>query len=120
MNKVKSYKDLVVYQKALDLVVEIYKFTRCLPSEEKYGLVSQMRRAAVSIPSNIAEGFRRKGLGDYIRFLAISNGSLAELETQINLCRRLYSHNNGCERAARLLVEVKKMLCALIGVLAAK
>ena len=73
----------------MDLAVEVYKTTARLPRDERFGLVSQMRRAAVSVPSNIAEGFTRDSLDDYRRFLAMSRGSVAELDTQLELCERL-------------------------------
>ena len=109
----KSYKNLLVWQKSMDLVEEIYVITKKLPPEELYGLSSQMRRAAISIPSNIAEGSRRKDLPEYIQFLRISDGSSAELETQLALCRRLYQHID-CSKADALLEEIQKMLHALI------
>ena len=79
----KDYKDLVVWQRAIDLVIEVYKIVKVLPQEEVYDLSSQMRRAAVSIPSNIAEGYGRNSDNELIRFLNIASGSSAELETQI-------------------------------------
>jgi len=106
--KVKSYKDLIVWQKAMDLVQEIYKMTAELPSDERYGLISQMRRAVVSIPSNIAEGHRRKGNKDSLRFMNIAFGSGAELETQIEIIKRLKYGTS--ENAENLLEEVMKML----------
>jgi four helix bundle protein len=83
--KLRSYKELIVWQKAYKLVLEIYKFTVNFPKTETYGLVQQIRRAAVSIPSNIAEGYGRKSKIDYHRFLSIAYGSLLELETQYML-----------------------------------
>ncbi len=80
--KLKSYRELIVWQKAYKLVLEIYKFTYNFPKTETYGLVQQIRRAAISIPSNIAEGYGRKHRTDYHRFLSIAYGSLLELETQ--------------------------------------
>ena len=85
----KSHRDLQVWQKAMDLVVAVYELTRGLPKEERYGLTSQLRRAAVSIPSNIAEGYGRVHRGDYIRHLSIASGSLAEVETQLTIAGRL-------------------------------
>lgn len=85
-----SFKRLVVWQKAMDLVALIDKLTGHLPSHERYGLCSQIRRASVSIPSNIAEGYKRKGLGEYIQFLKITDASCAEVETQMLLIKRLY------------------------------
>lgn len=86
----KSYQDLVAWQKAMDLVAEVYKDTRNFPKEEMYGLTSQMRRAAVSVPSNIAEGQGRRGSGEFKHFLRMSLGSLMELETQIMIAERLH------------------------------
>ncbi len=88
-NEVRSYRDLIVWQKAIDLVSEIYRLTINFPKEEIFGLVSQMRRAAVSIPSNIAEGHARLSRKEYQYFLGNSRGSLAELETQIIIARNL-------------------------------
>lgn len=84
-----KHSDLVVWQKAMDLVTAVYKMTGTFPSEERFGLSSQMRRAAVSIPSNIAEGHGRKATGAYINHLSIAYGSLMELETQIQIALRL-------------------------------
>lgn len=83
------YKDLEVWKQSMDLAVEVYKASGSFPKEELFGLVSQMRRAAVSIPSNIAEGCGRKNTKEYIQFLYIAKGSLLELETQIELAGRL-------------------------------
>jgi len=83
--KLKSYRELIVWQKAYKLVLEIYKFTVNFPKTETYGLVQQIRRAAISIPSNIAEGYGRKSKTDYHRFLSMAYGSLLELETQYML-----------------------------------
>lgn len=84
-----SYKDLVVWQKAIDLTIEIYSLTNLFPKEEMYGLVSQIRRSAVSIPSNIAEGQARKYHQQFSHFLSIAQGSLAELETHIIIAMKL-------------------------------
>ncbi len=86
---IKSYQDLKVWQLGMDLVIESYKLTREFPAAERFGLVSQIRRSAVSIPSNIAEGQGRHHLGDYLRFLSIANGSLKELETLVLIAARL-------------------------------
>ena len=85
---VKSFRDLVVWQKGLDLVDACYATTRRFPVEERFGLVSQIRRAAVSIPTNIAEGHGRTGVGEFLRFLSIARGSLRELETLLLICGR--------------------------------
>jgi four helix bundle protein len=81
MGEIKSYKDLIVYQKGLDLVNDIYKITRGYPKEEIFGLTNQMRRAAISVPTNISEGYGRDSTKNYTQFLKISKGSLFELET---------------------------------------
>ena len=85
---VKQYSDLIAWQKAMDLVEEVYKITRGFPKEELYGLASQLRRAAVSIPSNIAEG-QSRGSREFVHYLSIAHGSLSELETQILIALRL-------------------------------
>jgi len=85
MSNIKSYRDLIVWQKSVDLVKNIYLCTQTFPKEEQYGLTNQMRRCAVSIPSNIAEGYGRNSTGDYKRFLHISLGSLYELQTQVEI-----------------------------------
>ena len=82
----KNYRDLVVWQKGMDLVEKIYKITGFLPNEENFGLTLQLKRAAVSIPSNIAEGFERNTTKDYIKFLSIAKASRAEVETQLLIC----------------------------------
>lgn len=85
----KNFKDLIAWQKAMDLVVMVYQLTKWFPSEELYGLSSQLRRAVVSIPSNIAEGQGRNSDGDFLRFLSIAYGSLREVETQLLIAVRL-------------------------------
>lgn len=89
MAEIRSYRDLVVWQKGMDLVEGVYRVTKAFPKDEVYGLTSQIRRAVVSIPSNIAEGQSRMTSGEFIHFLGIARGSLAELETQIILAQRL-------------------------------
>jgi len=91
MEKSNSYKDLLVWQKSIDLVSDVYRLTEKLPKSEIYGLSSQMQRAAVAIPSNIAEGQRRAYKKEFIQFLHVSYGSGAELETQLEICQRLYN-----------------------------
>jgi four helix bundle protein len=85
----KDYRDLLAWQRAMDLVELVYRATACFPTEERYGLMSQMRRAAVSIPSNIAEGQSRKSSRDFAHFLTIAQGSRAELETQTLVAERM-------------------------------
>lgn len=89
MTSVRTFRDLIAWQKAMELVKAIYSMTASLPDTEKFGLVSQMRRAAVSIPSNIAEGHGRESRADYLRFLKVARGSLMELQTQIILIEEL-------------------------------
>lgn len=109
------YKDLVVWQRSMELVKEIYLLVRKLPKEETYALSDQMRRAAVSIPSNIAEGYGRKSKTEYIRFLDIARGSQYELETQIQICVMLgLLSEKDTEKAFALISEVGKMLNVLI------
>jgi four helix bundle protein len=84
-----SYKDLIVWQKAISMVTEVYRLTATFPKEERYGLTSQVRRSAVSIPSNIAEGQGRLSRGEFRQFLGISKGSLHELDTQLIIAREL-------------------------------
>lgn len=112
---INSYRDLIVWQKAFELSLGIYKITRMLPSSERYGLVNQMRRASLSIPSNIAEGYCRRYLGEYIQFLGIAFASGAELETQLLLCKELYLlKGNQLQSTFDLLTEIMKMLNVLI------
>lgn len=88
-DKIKSFRDLKVWQKGIELVKEIYIVTNTFPKEELYVLSSQMRRAAISVPSNVAEGFRRKHNKEQIQFLNVAMGSIAELETQVVLAQEL-------------------------------
>lgn len=97
----------------MELVDEIYKLTKTFPSEEKFGLTSQMRRCAVSIPSNIAEGYKRKSIGEYLRFLNIADASAAELETQLLIAKNNHLSLN-YDLGESLLIEVQKMLFVLI------
>ena len=87
--KLKNYQELIVWQRAMDLVEEVYKSSRDFPREEIYGLTSQIRRAAVSVPSNIAEGQGRRTTSDFLRHLSIAYGSLSEVETQLLIAGRL-------------------------------
>lgn len=89
MTTIRTYADLDVWKKSMSLVEDVYKFTKTLPSDERFGLVTQLQRAAVSIPSNIAEGHGRRSTGAYLNHLSISYGSLMELETQIHISQRL-------------------------------
>ncbi|MBO4836396.1 MAG: four helix bundle protein [Clostridia bacterium] len=110
-----SYRDLVVWQKSMDLAAEVYELCKLLPVEEQYGLRSQMQRAAVSIPSNIAEGYGRNGKSEQKQFLFIANGSRTELQTQLLICERIGYLNREQSKAALLLTEeTGKMLYMLI------
>src|SRR5213596_4151136 len=86
---VRGYRDLIVWQDSMDLVVAIYRITATFPKDERFSLVDQLRRAAVSVPSNIAEGHGRSRTGDYLRFLSVAVGSLMEIETQVQIATRL-------------------------------
>ena len=109
---IKSYKDLIVWQKGYELVKQVYTITAKLPQAEVFALQSQMRRSAVSIVSNIAEGSSRKTRKDYCQFMHIAYGSTSELETQLFLCKDLY--NISIEPQLELITEVSKMLRTII------
>jgi four helix bundle protein len=113
--KIQSYKELIVWQKAMDLTMEVYKLTAQYPKSEIYGLISQSRRCAVSIPSNIAEGRMRGSRKEFRQFLIIAFASGAELETQIEIAKKLQfiSIDDG-KKAESLLLEIMKMLNKLI------
>ena len=111
----KDYKELVVWQKSMQLVKEVYALTGLLPKEEQFGLIMQLRRAAVSIPSNIAEGFGRHAYKDYIRFLNIARGSEYEVETQVEICiMQNYITRDYAASVFALCTETGKLLNALI------
>ncbi len=110
-DKIHSYRELIVWQKSMDLVVEIYRVTVLYPKSEQFGLISQKKRCSVSIPSNIAEGRKRGSRKDYRHFLLMAYGSGAELETQIEIAKRLkLVDNKEWKTADNLLSEVMKML----------
>ena len=110
---IRYYGELIVWQKAMDLAVQVYELTKILPKEEMYTLTSQMRRCAVSIPSNIAEGHQRNSPKEYARYLTIALGSQAELSTQLILCTRL-GYLTDVSEQQNLLAEVGKMLNTII------
>ena len=113
--EIQNYKDLIVWQKSVDVSVLIYELTEKFPKEEMYGIVSQMRRASISIASNIAEGRQRGTKKDFIHFLKIAKGSAAEIETQIIICKRLnFSKNINYSKIESMLEEIIKMLRGLI------
>jgi len=110
-----GYQDLIVWQKSMDLVTEIYRLLLQLPAYENYALANQMRRAAVSIPSNIAEGQSRKSKKEFLQFLAIAQGSKAELQTQLLICNRLgYTTLPETEKAMQLCEEIGSMIYVLM------
>jgi len=111
---IRSYRDLIVWQKAMDLVVECYRLTHSLPKHEIYGSASQIQRASISVPANIAEGHGREHMGDYLRNLSIANGSLMELETHLLIAIRLsYLVADDVHTAFALTAEVGRMINGL-------
>jgi four helix bundle protein len=110
-----SYKELIVWQKSFDVTIEIYRVTKSFPQEELFGLTSQMRRAAVSISSNIVEGNTRGGTKEYVHFLRIAYSSAAELESQLLISKTLSLINNDdYTTISALLTEIMKMLRTII------
>lgn len=117
----KSFKELKVWQKGIELVEIVYKITAFFPGEEKYGLRAQMRNAAVSIPSNIAEGHLRKTTKDFKQFLSIARGSCAELETQIIIAHKLgFVEQSDFENLSSIMTELSKMLSSFYSKINAK
>ncbi len=115
MTTIRRYQDLIVWQKSMILVTEIYRHTSNFPKVEMYGLVSQMRRAAVSVPSNIAEGQARNSKGEFRQFLGISKGSLAELETLTLLSKKMeYIHKEICNSLLALCSVINRLLNGLL------
>jgi four helix bundle protein len=111
MDKVTSFKDLIVWQKARVLTKYIYIKCKMLPPDENFALSAQMRRCSVSIVSNIAEGYKRKGRAEYVNFISIANGSAGELEAQLILMSDLFGIETAKEQ--ELTVEVQRMLTAM-------
>lgn len=110
-----AYRDLLVWQRGMDLTVAIYGLTHTFPRSELYGLCSQMQRASISIPSNIAEGWGRQSRKEFKNFLSIARGSVFELETQLECAQRLrYVTAEATATAKRLLEEISRMLIALM------
>ncbi len=115
MAEIKTHKDLLVWKKSIDLVEQIYTFTKQFPKEELYGITNQMRRYAVSIPANIAEGSGRKNKAEFIQFLHIALGSASELETHLIISQRLgFLSSNSYDEIMNALNEIIKMICGLI------
>jgi four helix bundle protein len=120
-NRTRSYKDLVVWQKGIQLAKLVYGLTRSFPAEEKFGIVAQMRRAAVSVPSNIAEGQARHTTGEFIQFISHAGGSVAELDAQLIVCVELtFTRAEDADAAFELISELRRMLNALRRKLAAR
>ena len=118
--QVRNYKDLIVWQKAMDLVFDVYRVTAAFPREEVYGLTNQLRRSAVSVPSNIAEGHGRATKGEFIQFLCHSRGSLLELETQVLIASSLgYLDNSQQELLQTNIAEIARILNGLLSSLGA-
>lgn len=115
MKKITSYKDLIIWQKAMEATCLLYNVAKKLPKEETFALGSQMRRAAVSIPSNIAEGYGRQSNKEHLHFLTISRGSIYELETQLLLCLKLgYLKIEDILPLSNLLKELGRMSTSMI------
>ena len=111
----KNYQELIVWQKAMEAAAEIYKVAKKLPKEELYVLSAQMRRAAVSIPSNIAEGQARNSNKEFVRFLSVAQGSKSELETQLLLSLKVgYLSDSDIDKAMELLAETGKLITSMI------
>ena len=111
---IQSFRDLKVWQLGMELAERIYRMTKTLPDDERYGLTSQLRRAAASVPANIAEGHARESTKEYLRFLSIAVGSLAEVETYVELCVRLaYVDAARVKPLAESIAEQRRMLRAL-------
>jgi four helix bundle protein len=113
--RVRSYRDLIAWRKSMELVFEVYRCTQTFPKSEIYGLVSQLRRAAVSVPSNIAEGQARLSTGEFRHFLGLARGSLMEVETQILIAQQLgYLELEKTELLLAISAEVGKVLNGLL------
>jgi four helix bundle protein len=113
--EVRYYRDLIVWRKGIELAKEIYRITRRFPNHERFGLTSQMQRAAVSVPSNIAEGQSRRSTGEFRQFLYQALGSLAEVDTQLILSHELgYLAAGDAEKAEALVKEIRRMTYTLV------
>jgi four helix bundle protein len=113
--KIKSFKDLRIWQKGVEVVVDSYQLTKSFPKEEIYGLTSQIRRASVSIPSNIAEGFKRYHNKEYKQFLFVALGSLAELETQLIIAEKLsFISSQDLQNTSEKIEYLSKMISSLM------
>ncbi len=113
--KIRGFKDLVAWQRGMDLVQEVYEVSRLLPPDERFGLTSQARRAAVSVPSNIAEGHGRRTKADFVHFLDMARGSANEVETQLLVAVRLtYLTDKQASKAVQLADEVQRIVRGLL------
>lgn len=113
--KIISYKQLIVWRKSIELVKSIYKLTSLFPKDELYGIISQIRRASISIPSNIAEGYGRRSHKEYLQFYSIAYGSSLELETQLIIANKLsFASDDDYKIAESLLNEIIKMLYVMV------
>lgn len=113
--EIKSYRDLIAWQKAIQLCKRVYQLSAGFPDSERFGLVSQVRRAAVSVPSNIAEGYGRRRTQDYLRFLDMARGSLAEVDTQLVLARELgFGEVSSLTTCDQMVIEVDRILSGLV------
>lgn len=116
MGEYSSYKDLIVWKRGIELTKEVYRLVKLLPKEETYALSDQMRRAAVSIPSNIAEGQKRNTKKDFAQFLSIAAGSVAELDTQMTVCKEVgFISDEELSKGFALCEEIGRMLSSMIG-----
>ncbi|MDI9863791.1 four helix bundle protein [Flectobacillus sp. DC10W] len=121
MTQIKSFRDLLVWQKSMSLVTSIYQLTRDFPHSEMFGLTSQLRRASISIPSNIAEGYGRNTSKDYLRYLQIALGSLYEIQTQLEIASNLhFLEIFDFNKMISLCLEIERMLTSLIAKIRAK
>ena len=111
---VRSYTELIAWQKGMDLVEEVYRLSDGFPKDERFGLTTQLRRSAISVPSNVAEGQGRWGTGEFVHFLGIAHGSLCELETQVHIAVRLrFVTSDAARPAFQLATEVGKLIQGL-------
>ncbi|MDI9859807.1 four helix bundle protein [Flectobacillus roseus] len=121
MTQIKSFRDLLIWQKSMNLVTDIYLVTRNFPQAEMFGLTSQLRRASISIPSNIAEGYGRNTSKDYLRYLQIALGSLYEMQTQLEIASNLhFLEIFDFNKMISLCLEIERMLTSLIAKIKAK
>ena len=119
--EIKSHRDLLIWQKGMALAKQVYAMTRAFPGDERFGLTAQMRRAVVSVPSNIAEGQARRGRKEFVQFLSHAEGSLAELDTQLTLAAELgYCRPSDAQGSVAMIAELQKMIASLRGKLAAR